>query len=420
MRIISLIWFLLLLSCGEDNLQIPPQSAIRGLASPIYLQADTTLVHLTDYFSQPLKIKKIILPDGIEMLWTNDKKTLKLWSHTSLKPFQNLKIRYDGYNYDIPIFKEKTVQFEELKIQITTDELSGDTIYLRTSLSPVHWIVYFQNYQLSDRSLLISGDRLGIILPKVATKLHWAELRVWAFDEEDVSNKIVLPLENGRVIIAATNIPLDQFSTTDCLPACFSNPDEYPYVASIFASPKKSFKLLHQQVMMHKLFPKDICIAKEKDRFFFAGRQSGQSIDAIYNKWMQCLFFYATIPGIFINEEEKDETIQHLYAPDNKKQWLDKKYEDLKALRRSDMALMYGDFILLRSEDQVYAYLRSYFGKDVVVVFNKGEDAIILKLDLPHTKRNNAFNSLLEGRFSYDNSKIILDIPANGVEVIYN
>lgn len=88
--------------------------------------------------------------------------------------------------------------------------------------------------------------------------------------------------------------------------------------------------------------------------------------------------------------------------------------------RKSSMALMYGDFIPLRVENKVYAYLRSYFGQDVVVVFNKEPEEVTLKLDLPQRDRKGQFKALFDGRFSYDNSKLIVDVPANGIEIIYN
>lgn len=74
----------------------------------------------------------------------------------------------------------------------------------------------------------------------------------------------------------------------------------------------------------------------------------------------------------------------------------------------------------LRVEKQIYAYIRSFFGKNVLVVFNKGKETVSLKLDLPEMKREENFSSLFGNRFSYDNSKIILDVPAYGVEIIYN
>lgn len=92
----------------------------------------------------------------------------------------------------------------------------------------------------------------------------------------------------------------------------------------------------------------------------------------------------------------------------------------LNTFRRESMALMFGDFIPLRVENKVYAYLRSYFGEDVIVIFNKGKENVTLRFDLPQRERKGTFKSLFGGRFSYDNSKLIADVPANGVEIIYN
>ena len=96
------------------------------------------------------------------------------------------------------------------------------------------------------------------------------------------------------------------------------------------------------------------------------------------------------------------------------------KLSALNQLRGEHMASLYGDFIPLRVEKQIYAYIRSFFGKNVLVVFNKGKETVSLKLDLPEMKREENFSSLFGNRFSYDNSKIILDVPAYGVEIIYN
>ena len=63
------------------------------------------------------------------------------------------------------------------------------------------------------------------------------------------------------------------------------------------------------------------------------------------------------------------------------------------------MALLYGDFIPLRVEKQIYAYIRSFFGKNVLVVFNKGKETVSLKLDLPEMKREENFSSLFGNRF---------------------
>lgn len=162
------------------------------------------------------------------------------------------------------------------------------------------------------------------------------------------------------------------------------------------------------------------------DEFTLSPIQS-ERLDTAYRKLFQFLAFNATIPGIPMiwagdeigwpgkgrmagwPEEGTDEQLD-----------IKLKLSALNQLRNEHMALLYGDFIPLRVEKQIYAYLRSFFGKNVLVVFNKGEEPVSLKLDLPAIKRDENFSSLFGNRFSYHSSKIILDVPAHGVEIIYN
>lgn len=150
-----------------------------------------------------------------------------------------------------------------------------------------------------------------------------------------------------------------------------------------------------------------------------------------YDKLVQLIAFNATIPGIPVIYYGDEIGMTGGNDPDNRRmmrfdslseeeQMVKEKTSRLLKFRRNSMPLMYGDFIPLRVETDVYAYLRSYFGEDVVVVFNKGQEAVTLKLDLPQRDRKGTFHSLFGGRFSYDNSHLIVDVPADGVEIVYN
>lgn len=57
--------------------------------------------------------------------------------------------------------------------------------------------------------------------------------------------------------------------------------------------------------------------------------------------------------------------------------------EKLTALRRTSMALMYGDFEPLLVTDDTYAYCRTYFDEIVIVVMNKGAQTKNLTFELP-------------------------------------
>lgn len=96
------------------------------------------------------------------------------------------------------------------------------------------------------------------------------------------------------------------------------------------------------------------------------------------------------------------------------------KIDGVKKFCQKNIAMMLGDCIPLRIKDGVDAYLFSYFKKDVIIAFNNGKEPLILKLELPDTERHIDFKSLFGGRFSYDNSSVILDIPAESVELIHN
>ena len=154
------------------------------------------------------------------------------------------------------------------------------------------------------------------------------------------------------------------------------------------------------------------------------------SDETAYDKLIQLIAFNATIPGIPVLYYGDEIGMTGGNDPDNRRmmrfqdlsegeKMVKEKTAALMKFRKSSMALMYGDFIPLRVENKVYAYLRSYFGQDVVVVFNKEPEEVTLKLDLPQRDRKGQFKALFEGRFSYDNSKLIVDVPANGIEIIY-
>lgn len=155
------------------------------------------------------------------------------------------------------------------------------------------------------------------------------------------------------------------------------------------------------------------------------------SDDTAYDKLIQLIAFNATIPGIPVVYYGDEIGMTGGNDPDNRRmmrfdglseeeRMVKEKTAELTRFRRSSMPLMYGDFIPLRVEKDVYAYLRSYFGEDVVVVFNKGQESVTLQLKLPERDRKGPFHSLFGGRFSYDNSHLIVDVPANGVEIVYN
>ncbi len=83
-----MLWLLsisvILFSCTNE--QYITDEEIFGLASPINLSVDTTIVILNDYFMDVSVIRKLTLDSAIGFFWSADKKELKLWAKTDRVP----------------------------------------------------------------------------------------------------------------------------------------------------------------------------------------------------------------------------------------------------------------------------------------------------------------------------------------------
>lgn len=242
-------------------------------------------------------------------------------------------------------------------LQILTDEWRDDTVFLCSSAPVEEWVVYFDNYKLNDEALIASDSCLGILLPAAASLLDFAELRVWASDGKYVTHCRSIPVRKGKLILEVTD--LDSLDTR----VIAWNQKIMCYNVMKDTAREELVELLSNSAKAFTI-PADSC------------RISLDSVDVQNRKYVEC----------FLN----------------------------------NLALMYGDYIPLRSGKGIFAYLRSYFGKEVIVVVNKEKETTTFKLDLPRKFRETDFKSLENNRFSYDNAKLILDVPANRAEVIYN
>ncbi|MFI5171225.1 MAG: alpha-amylase family glycosyl hydrolase [Chitinophagales bacterium] len=83
------------------------QSEIFGLASPIVLELDTTVVYLEDYFADVSVIQNIVAPDGFEKQLSADKKLLTLIAPHSIPFLSELQIITAQDAYSILLRKSK-------------------------------------------------------------------------------------------------------------------------------------------------------------------------------------------------------------------------------------------------------------------------------------------------------------------------
>lgn len=99
---------IMLVSCTEIEQEASiPGPAIQGLAIPIRLNPDTTLIRLSEFVSDPKLIRSVKI-DGKELSWNANG---ELWlTQPQGEPVVNLELDYDKIRYDIPVFASEKVK----------------------------------------------------------------------------------------------------------------------------------------------------------------------------------------------------------------------------------------------------------------------------------------------------------------------
>lgn len=141
--------------------------------------------------------------------------------------------------------------------------------------------------------------------------------------------------------------------------------------------------------------------------------------------------FNQTIPGIPVTYQGDEFGQPGANDPDNRR-WMQFNEEELNAhelrsreiysrlteLRNENLPLIYGDFRFHLAEGDQMAYSRAYFGKQVIVVFNKSgkDENVQINLrpgyDYSHLQNNFGHN------FTIENETLTVRLPANSFEIL--
>jgi glycosidase len=181
----------------------------------------------------------------------------------------------------------------------------------------------------------------------------------------------------------------------------------YDDAVAVFARENESFERLQNSLAQslryygyHNLMgnitgnqdrPRFISLAGGSLRFDedskYAGwtRDIGVGDSSAYDKLKLLHAFNLTIPGIPVIYYGDEYGMPGANDPDNRRMMvftgLNKREEDLRstvqrltAIRSSNMALLFGDVMLLSYSKSTFAYVRYYFDSTVLVVFNKSNE----------------------------------------------
>ena len=150
-----------------------------------------------------------------------------------------------------------------------------------------------------------------------------------------------------------------------------------------------------------------------------------------YRKLAMMEAFNMTIPGIPIIYYGDEYGMAGAGDPDNRRmmkfdnlnlneQHLKQVTAELVHLRKENLALVYGDFIPVKTSEKVFVYLRSYFDKVVVVVFNKDKSARKIEFEMPERFKSSVLTTHFGSKISVDKGKVSLSLEGNSFEIIKN
>ncbi|MBU0486896.1 MAG: alpha-amylase [Bacteroidetes bacterium] len=132
-------------SCRKKETSTPPRipekSDITGLAGPIRLNPDTTIIFTEDFFNDPSKITGISADTGISVSISADKKTVTIISGRKTEWLSHLRISQDDGDYDFLLMKsmkEKArLKFKPGKKEITEVAIAGEMNNWNPKSSPM-------------------------------------------------------------------------------------------------------------------------------------------------------------------------------------------------------------------------------------------------------------------------------------------
>jgi glycosidase len=150
-----------------------------------------------------------------------------------------------------------------------------------------------------------------------------------------------------------------------------------------------------------------------------------------YHKLASLQAFNMTIPGIPVIYYGDEFGMAGAGDPDNRRMM---KFDSLTTheqglkiitaklanLRNTNLALVYGDFTTLKVNEKVFVYLRSYFDKAVIVIFNKDKSSRKIEFELPARFHKASFIAQFGNKFVLENGKVSMELPGNSFEVITN
>lgn len=150
-----------------------------------------------------------------------------------------------------------------------------------------------------------------------------------------------------------------------------------------------------------------------------------------YSKMAMLQAFLMTTPGIpciYYGDEigipggnDPDNRRMMTFANwNNEQQNLYDQLARLTKLRKENLALTYGDLFILKNNGKALVYVRSYFGKTAIVIFNKQNKPYKATVKLPEAINAGYLKALRQSTFDTYKNEISFTVPAQSYEILFN
>jgi len=150
-----------------------------------------------------------------------------------------------------------------------------------------------------------------------------------------------------------------------------------------------------------------------------------------YCKMALFMAFNLTIPGIPVIYYGDEIGMAGADDPDNRRMMkfenlskyeleLKGNIEKLSRLKRNSMALNYGHFEWLETNDKVLVYARKYFNETVIVILNKDKTHSQISFKLPKYLNNNDLKAAFNSNFVMQNDIVTVSVKSFGFEILTN
>lgn len=94
----------------------------------------------------------------------------------------------------------------EMMPHLVAESMDESTVNIKVINSVQDVIVLWQNYLLDNNFVRLNGSNLAITIPSNAKGCKRSFLRVWAYNEFGESNDLLIPLENDRPVVNASQL----------------------------------------------------------------------------------------------------------------------------------------------------------------------------------------------------------------------